>query len=300
MHLARVQNIMSGMHTTKRAAQEAGDKFYVSTHPCRKCGQTGRRYTSSSNCVECAIALQTKRWDQANDGRTPKKAIRKALAAAPEDAEFIFTGIPCNKGHVSKRYNRRGYPCFECEQARNSGRRQAPGPKKNARAARKAALAAGEKTYEGQPCPHGHGATKYAKSGACVECARLQNARSSKENAVRNRKYAKLYRQKNAHKIREKIAKWYQNNPGAMRRQARERQLATSRAIPQWANKKAVAEIYDTAVQRSKREGISYHVDHIVPLRHKLVCGLHCEDNLQILTAKENMEKHNSTWPDMP
>ena len=37
--------------------------------------------------------------------------------------------------------------------------------------------------------------------------------------------------------------------------------------------------------------GIQHHVDHIVPLSKG---GLHCQNNLQVLTAKENLEKGDS------
>jgi hypothetical protein len=36
------------------------------------------------------------------------------------------------------------------------------------------------------------------------------------------------------------------------------------------------------------------------PLNHPLVCGLHCEHNLQLLTREANAAKRNRWWPDMP
>jgi len=57
--------------------------------------------------------------------------------------------------------------------------------------------------------------------------------------------------------------------------------------MPPWANREKILEIY----LKAREEGM--HVDHIIPLNHKLVCGLHWEGNMQLLAPMENILKSN-------
>lgn len=78
------------------------------------------------------------------------------------------------------------------------------------------------------------------------------------------------------------------------------RKRMMAKATPRWADIDKMRAVYRMARQMTVLTGVPHHVDHIVPVNSKLVCGLHCEGNLQVLMAVDNLSKSNRTWPDMP
>lgn len=71
------------------------------------------------------------------------------------------------------------------------------------------------------------------------------------------------------------------------------------RARPIWADRRALRAFWDESRAMTAATGVQHSVDHIVPLIHPLVCGLHCEANIRILPLAENIAKSNNWWPDM-
>lgn len=134
------------------------------------------------------------------------------------------------------------------------------------------------------------------------------------KNKERFTAYAKAWRQENIERSAAARKRWKEANADALERQrvayteknrgriaahARTRQAKKLRATPSWANIEAVKRFYVHAELLTRTTGIPHHVDHIVPLKGRNVCGLHWEGNLQVLPGAENIAKGNRSWPDM-
>lgn len=98
---------------------------------------------------------------------------------------------------------------------------------------------------------------------------------------------------------RARVRKWGTDNPakrkalaaaGWARRNAGKRQRTIALSAEHWAEMRA---IYAECRKRNEGNPRAWHVDHIVPLRGKNVCGLHVPWNLQILPARVNASKSN-------
>jgi hypothetical protein len=99
-----------------------------------------------------------------------------------------------------------------------------------------------------------------------------------------------------ADKWKAKQRLWSKTNRGIANALGRKYKLKKANATPLWLSTEQLYNMqctYKVAAQLSETSSQKWHVDHIVPIRGKDVCGLHVPWNLQVLPAKMNMQKGN-------
>ena len=111
--------------------------------------------------------------------------------------------------------------------------------------------------------------------------------RLNNKNKIKESK--RLSRLKNKNKVKETKRLYHLKNPHIKNIANAKRRASKLKATPKFANLKKIKEIYKNCPK-------GYHVDHIIPLNSKLVCGLHVEWNLQYLTQSANSLKSNKLY----
>lgn len=112
-----------------------------------------------------------------------------------------------------------------------------------------------------------------------------KNADYKNKNKEKIDSYNKEYYQKNIDMFAEKTKAYRMANKGKVNAWViARRKCLQQRTIP--SQKQAIYEFYQNCPD-------GHHVDHIIPLTHPLVSGLHVLANLQYLPAKENCSKRN-------
>lgn len=129
----------------------------------------------------------------------------------------------------------------------------------------------------------------------------------AKARAHREKNHARILAEKRLHYRANKDRyhalnkKWKDDNPEwRLAKQplyTAQYRAAKRRSAPPWLTSlhhRQIAVYYRVAARKTAQTGIPHHVDHIVPLRGRNVCGLHVPWNLRITTAAKNLAKGNS------
>ena len=141
---------------------------------------------------------------------------------------------------------------------------------------------------------------------ACKAC------RSKRRKDYESQKiYNKQYYHENKESLYNKKELWYKENPDkkllhrqnyrknnleSIQKAERLKHLNRRTRVPTWLTPKQKEQIQNFYILRDEARmltGEEYHVDHIIPLQGKTVCGLHVPWNLQVLPADINLSKNN-------
>lgn len=153
---------------------------------------------------------------------------------------------------------------------------------------------------------HKHRTNLDGYRGDCKVCRNQANKEHYKKNKARCLATRKAYyyanheqqldyrkgRQQETYEQRRGYRQaYYETNKDDYRRRGRiasnKRRASKIHRTPTWSEEAYIAQVYTQCPE-------GHHVDHIIPLQGSNVSGLHVLDNLQWLTAEENMRKGNS------
>jgi 5-methylcytosine-specific restriction endonuclease McrA len=115
------------------------------------------------------------------------------------------------------------------------------------------------------------------------ERAKEIKSRCREKRAEQERAYQRHVAPKKAEYMRQ----YRKQKPHVWKKETAQRRRSLGAATPPWADRRAL-----DAIWRAARSA-GLHVDHIVPLRGKFVCGLNVPWNLQLLDPKANRQKGN-------
>lgn len=114
-------------------------------------------------------------------------------------------------------------------------------------------------------------------------------------NTPRRKALRAAWRKRNREREAAVTKAWRDKNPGKPTAYSAARKAAERRAtLP--CSREAILAIYERAAHLTQLTGIEHHVDHVVPLRGRKVCGLHVPWNLQCLPKADNLAKSNNPY----
>jgi hypothetical protein len=136
----------------------------------------------------------------------------------------------------------------------------------------------------------------HMRASAKFCCTKHRESFFRKNNPDKVKAYDALYRKNNPNKVKVSKALYQKTNADKHCAHQAKRRADKLRATPFWltkVDKERIQNEYKLAALQTKITGESWHVDHIIPLKGKLVCGFHVPSNLKATRGKDNISKNN-------
>lgn len=217
--------------------------------------------------------------------------ISETLVERSRASGRYFTGKPCVRGHLSERLtSNRG--CIACDLERSArDPNRAERTKRSNERLKTRRTEAARNRYLADPIS----ALRYDREYRLrnLEKMRAYETEQREKHAAHRRAYSLKRYENNREAVRSASRTWDQKNPHLVAAKTARRRAAKLQATPLWANLDKIAAFYKEAQRLTRITGIPYQVDHIIPLRSPVVCGLHVETNLQVIPASLNASKKN-------
>lgn len=155
--------------------------------------------------------------------------------------------------------------------------------------------------FTGIPCKRGHAVKRWVVGRYCDKCRtdhhivnkdhiRSVRAEWHKVHKKDIQAYSSKRYRENAERINKVIKIWKKEHRELLAYYCSKRRSAKLQATPCWVDQNKIKKIF-------LNRPIGMHVDHIIPLQSKNICGLEVPWNLQYLTPEENEAKANSFTP---
>lgn len=112
------------------------------------------------------------------------------------------------------------------------------------------------KKYIGKPCKKRHNGERYKSTGVCVVCAKIK---------------AKEKRQRDPDSHADYQRKWRRNKN-------------IKQATPTWTDEGEILHLQEERDRLSNSFKMEFQVIYIIPLRSRVVCGLHVASNMKIVS----------------
>ena len=135
---------------------------------------------------------------------------------------------------------------------------------------------------------------KYRKNN--IEKERERKRKWNEENREKIREQGRINYKKKSSQYKKRNSEYRKRNPDKVRFWNANRKKSIKQATPKWLtkeHKKQILGFYTKAQKLEEQTGIKHHVDHIMPIKNQILCGLHVPWNLQVITKEENLKKHN-------